>query len=99
VSLIKYLAREWGIGATIALILGSLTFGASFLWLGDVLLSAVLAFSIIVTVMFSITVTVLLPWIFQKLNYDPAIASGPLATVICDLSSVTIYLLIATALL
>ena len=99
VSFFKYLLREWGIGLSIAAILGSLTFGLSYLWLQNLVFSAVLTLSIIVTVCFSITVTVLLPWIFKKSGFDPAIASGPLATVICDLSSVCIYLLIASKLL
>jgi magnesium transporter len=36
-----------------------------------------------------------LPWLFHRLGSDPAFGSGPLATVIQDLLSVTIYLVIA----
>jgi magnesium transporter len=32
-----------------------------------------------------------LPWGLRRLNYDPAFAAGPLATVIQDLVSVLIY--------
>jgi magnesium transporter len=39
-----------------------------------------------------------LPWALDRLGIDPAFGSGPLATVIQDLLSVIIYLVIATAL-
>jgi magnesium transporter len=44
-------------------------------------------------------VALTLPWPFNRLGLDPAFGSGPLATVIQDLLSVVIYLVIATAIL
>lgn len=38
----------------------------------------------------------LLPWLFDALELDPAFGSGPLATVVQDLLSIWIYLLVAT---
>jgi magnesium transporter len=38
-----------------------------------------------------------LPWLFQSVSLDPAFGSGPLATVIQDLASISIYFAIATA--
>src|SRR5699024_7520984 len=38
-----------------------------------------------------------LPFIFRKLNFDPATASGPLITSICDITGVLIYFGIAAA--
>jgi magnesium transporter len=37
-----------------------------------------------------------LPWLFDAVGFDPAFASGPLATVIQDLLSIWIYLSITT---
>ena len=42
-------------------------------------------------------VAMLLPLAFHRLGIDPAFGSGPLATVIQDLLSIVVYLLIATA--
>jgi magnesium transporter len=95
----KYLLREWGVGLSISLLLAAVMYVISGFWLKDLQLSLVLAVSVIATVMFSITFTVILPWILSKLKFDPAVASGPLATVVCDISSVSIYLIIATTLL
>ena len=98
-SIWTYLLREWGVGAAIGILLGIVIFGVSYIWLQVLSVSIILALAIVATVYFSITVAVLLPWLFQKLNFDPAVASGPLATVVCDISSVCIYLLIASAIL
>ncbi|HYN10926.1 MAG TPA: magnesium transporter [Vicinamibacterales bacterium] len=38
-----------------------------------------------------------LPWLFDLMGIDPAFGSGPLATVVQDLLSIWIYLLVATA--
>jgi magnesium transporter len=94
-----YLLREWGIGLLLSLMLGILMLVLSYMWLQSLALSSVLAVAIIATTLFSITFTVTLPWILKKIGFDPAVASGPLATVICDVSSVTIYLLIAATML
>jgi len=40
-----------------------------------------------------------LPWIFDALSLDPALGSGPLATVVQDLASILIYFAIASAVL
>jgi len=37
-----------------------------------------------------------LPWAFGRTGMDPALASGPLATVIQDLVSIAVYLGIAS---
>jgi magnesium transporter len=44
-------------------------------------------------------VALALPWVLNRLGIDPAFGSGPLATVVQDLLSIVIYLLIATAIL
>jgi magnesium transporter len=95
-SITRYLARELVVGLLISFILAALMFAVSFAWIKDLALSTVLASSIVATVLFSITFTVTLPWILKKLRFDPAVASGPLATVVCDISSVSIYLYIAS---
>jgi magnesium transporter len=98
-SITHYLSRELRIGLLISFLLGALMFALSFVWLKDTALSTTLGAAIVATTMFSISFTVTLPWVLKRLGFDPAVASGPLATVVCDVSSVTIYLLIATAVL
>ncbi len=95
----KYLRQELLVGFVISIVLASLIFGLSYVWLHDGAMSITLATAVIATTLFSIVFTVTLPWLLKRLGFDPAVASGPLATVVCDVSSVTIYLLVATALL
>jgi magnesium transporter len=44
-------------------------------------------------------VAMALPWILHRLGIDPAFGSGPLATMIQDLLSISVYLAIAAAIL
>lgn len=94
-----YLFREWGVTLILSILLGVAMSLLSYVWLRDFGLSFILGLSIIATTLFSVTFTVILPWILKRLGFDPAVASGPIATVVCDVSSVSIYLLIASSLL
>jgi magnesium transporter len=51
------------------------------------------------TILAAMAVAILLPWLFSKINYDPAIASGPFATVVRDILSLLIYFSIAQVML
>lgn len=95
-SLRHYLVREWSVGFLVSAVLGLMMYVLSFFWIADAALSVALTISIVATVFFSISFTVTLPWLLKRLHFDPAVASGPIATVICDVSSVTIYLFIAS---
>ena len=91
-----YLFREWGVTLILSVLLGVTMSLLSYIWLLDYLLSLVLGLSIVATTLFSVTFTVILPWVLKKLGFDPAVASGPIATVVCDIASVSIYLTIAS---
>jgi magnesium transporter len=95
-SLRHYLLREWSVGFLLSIALGLLMFVLSYFWIADSAFSLTLGLSIVATVLFSITFTVTLPWLLKRIGFDPAVASGPIATVVCDVSSVTIYLFIAS---
>lgn len=95
IDLRKYILREVKVSFSLAALLGVMIFAISFLFLNNFLLGIILAASIFVTVIVATGVAIFLPWIFQKYNYDPAIASGPFATVIRDILSLLIYFSIA----
>jgi magnesium transporter len=61
--------------------------------------AAVVALSIALSCSIATVVAMALPGILTRLGADPAYGSGPLATVIQDLLSITVYFLIADALL
>ncbi len=51
--------------------------------------------SVFLTVVAAMGVALFLPWLFTRLEYDAAIASGPLATVVRDILSLAVYLTVA----
>ncbi len=60
---------------------------------------AVVALTMIISVMSGSLIGLLLPFVFTKLKLDPAMASAPLITSIADISGVVIYFSLATWLL
>jgi len=91
----KYFLREIKIGILIALILGGILAATSFFWWHNFSLSLVLELTLFFSIMLSVIIAMLIPLILQKLRKDPAFGSGPFATIITDILSITIYFLIA----
>lgn len=98
-SVSNYLRRESKVNLFLGSLLSVLIFGVTLWWQKSFLISSILAVSIFLTVLFTVIVAIVLPWFFHRLGYDPAVASGPLATVVRDIASIFIYLGVATVLL
>lgn len=94
-AIVPYLLRELTVSSLIGLLLSALLLASTWLWLGDLLVVGIISISVFLTVVFSALVAVLMPWLFARLRFDPAVASGPLATVVRDISSLGIYILVA----
>ncbi len=62
-------------------------------------IAAVVALTMVAVVLTGSLVGMSLPFLFSRLDMDPATASGPLVTSIADIAGVLIYFSIATALL
>jgi magnesium transporter len=94
----RLLARE----VLIALGLGlTMAFAVSVIgvWRGGPEIAAVVALAMITIVMVGALIGMCLPFIFARLDRDPAAASGPLVTSIADVLGVLIYFTIAARLL
>ncbi|PKG36859.1 MULTISPECIES: magnesium transporter [Psychrobacter] len=63
---------------------------------GDAIVSLVLALSMMSVVMIGCVIGMSLPFVLNKIGLDPATASAPLITSVCDASGVLIYLFIAS---
>ena len=95
--------RDWfsllGREALVALLLG-ITMAAAIAVIGyfrgDAVVSLVLALSMVCVVMIGCVIGMSLPFMLNKLGFDPASASAPLITSVCDASGVAIYLFIAS---
>lgn len=88
----KYVFREARVVFYIASTLAPLMFIFSFLVWENLALSWILGLSFFTTIIFSAIIGVAFPFLLNKFNLDPAVASGPFSTVIVDILSVVIYL-------
>ncbi len=105
VPAIVYLAERelvWGemrTGLLIGAALGLLAWPAVWLVWRDLQLASAVALSLVVAGTVATTIGLLFPWLLARLGRDPAFGSGPLATILQDVLSLTIYFAIAAALL
>lgn len=98
-NLRKYITREINIVFLLAIVLGVFSYILGAIILQSLSLGLVLGISIFFTIIMASTIAVLLPLILSKLKIDPAIASGPFATVIRDILSLLIYFLVIMVLM
>jgi magnesium transporter len=89
--------REVLTGVLLGAALAALAFPVIVLLWGDVLVAWAVAAALLAASSIATAVAMALPWLFHRFGRDPAFGSGPLATVVQDLSSVLIYFVIATA--
>ena len=82
------------LGATMAIAVSALGY-----YRGDAMVALVLALSMMAIVMLGCLIGMSLPFILNRMGLDPASASAPLVTSICDASGVLVYLFIASQLL
>ena len=99
VSLFNQLWREASLGLLIGLTIGVAAWLGLWLLDGRGHVAAVVALTILCSSIVATLIASLLPWLLDRLGFDPAMASGPVATVLQDLLSVAIYLGIATAII
>ncbi|MEM2909091.1 MAG: magnesium transporter [Candidatus Bilamarchaeaceae archaeon] len=93
-----YIVREIWVVCLISIVLGVLSFMIPFLLYNSALLSVIVGLSVATAIIAAAIIALILPWVFYKLKYDPALPSGPFATMITDIVSVFIYFVIASTL-
>jgi len=94
----RLLRDELVIGVAIGSTLGLLAYISVFLVFGDSALSLAVGLAVLGGGAVSAVVGFGLPWSFQRLGWDPALGSGPICTIIQDVASLSIYFVLATAL-
>lgn len=68
----------------------------AYLFDGNPVLGLVLTVAMFVAILVAALIGVMIPLLFEKINIDPAIASGPFITTANDITGVLIYFLMAT---
>lgn len=95
----SYFIKEIKVGLLIALVCSTFLALAAMLGWGTFLFGIVIGLSMFLSILVAVLVATLLPLLLRKLNFDPAIAAGPFATVITDIITIVIYFSVATLLL
>ncbi len=98
-NIANYATRETKIAAAIAGTLGVMMYGIAMVFWPLQNVPIILGLSFSLTILAAVAVAILLPWFFNRIKIDPAIASGPFATVIRDIMSLAIYLTVATVII
>jgi len=98
-NFIAYLGRQLLIIGLIGGICSVLICGLSLLLYEAPWISVVLSLSLFIAIASSVITGLVIPYIFGRLQLDPANASGPIATIIQDILSITIFFGFASVLL
>jgi magnesium transporter len=90
-----YIIREIKIAAMLAIICGILISIVAVIGWGTYFLGAVVGISMLLSIIAAVFISTLLPLVFRRFNYDPAVATGPLATIVSDITTLAIYFSVA----
>jgi magnesium transporter len=88
--------RELQVTFLNGVVLGSILFVVVSLWLADTSLGLLLLVSLLSVTLTAAFIGALIPLLMNRVNIDPAIASGPFITVVSDIVGLVIYLTFVT---
>lgn len=92
----KYLTKEFFVGITLGSFLGLLLGSFAWIWLGSKEVALTVGTAMVINGMIAPIVALVVTEVLFKKHEDPALGGGPFTTVIQDLLSLSIYLLVAT---
>lgn len=95
----KYFAKQMAIGALIASIFGVLMFfSILFIWNAPQI-AFIISLASFATLIITSFTALLITLLIKRFKFDPALGSGPIATIISDTTSVVIYFIIVVLLI
>ena len=95
----KYFLKQMSIGFIVALIMGILLFLFILLIFSLPHIALIISLACFVTLVITSFTSLLITLLIKKFKFDPALGSGPIATIISDLTSVVIYFIIVVLLI
>jgi magnesium transporter len=87
----RLLLGEFSTGILLGGVLASMAATFSILAFGSPRLTMVVGVSVLAACMLATTIGFFLPWLFEQAGWDPALASGPVATIVQDVLTLLIY--------
>lgn len=98
-SKLKMIFREMGTGLITGIACGLIVVGVVFLWKQSLMIGLLVGTAICCSIFVATIAGSFIPLLIHKLGIDPAVASGPFITTLNDITSILIYLGLATLLL
>ncbi len=92
----RFFWKEMRVGALMGGLCGLALTLVSWVWHGNAYLGLLVGCSLFVAMTVASSMGTLIPAVFERLNIDPALASGPFVTTLNDVSGILIYLSAAT---
>ncbi|MFN8580970.1 MAG: magnesium transporter [Gemmatimonadaceae bacterium] len=96
---LRVLLRELGQGIALGVPLGAIGFLRALMWGSPMSVAAVVSSSLIAVVLVGTVVGAMLPLVFRRLGFDPAVASSPFVASLVDVTGLVIYFNIARSVL
>ena len=95
----RVLSREIGQGIALGIFLGTIGFFRALMWGNGVPVATVISLTLVAVVLIGTIVGAMLPLVFTKVGFDPAIASSPFVASLVDVAGIVVYFRIAIWLL
>lgn len=96
---IKLLFREMSTGLITGLVCGLIVVGIIFIWKQQLIIGLLVGAAICCSILVATIAGSFIPLLIHKMGVDPAVASGPFITTLNDVTSILIYLGLATTLI
>lgn len=96
INFVKYLFKESVVGISLGVISGTLLGAFAVYWLGSYAIGLTVGLTMLVNLTFAPVLGVFIPNILYRRHSDPALGSGPVATIVQDLISLLVYFFIAS---
>jgi len=96
---LRVLSREIGQGLVLGAFLGAIGFARAMMWGNGYAIAGVVALTLTGVVVVGTIVGALLPLVFTKVGFDPAIASSPFVASLVDVAGIVLYFTVAIQLL
>jgi magnesium transporter len=98
-DVLRILRRELGQGLVLGACLGAIGFVRALMWGNGSDVATVVSLALVLVVLVGTVVGAMLPLFFQRLGFDPAVASSPFVASTVDVTGLVIYFTVAQRLL
>lgn len=96
VSLKSYFLRESIVAVSLASVCGLLISAVAVIGWHNPTLGLIVGLSMFFSILAAVLISTVLPFLFRRFDFDPAFASGPFATMISDVVTVSLYFAVAS---